>query len=140
MVQSILFKKITCRNQNLISFCKTIPQYSFFKSDKYHPKIPQIPHPLTFRKIKTCSSKLPKYFYTNNLFVGQRNFLWYNPFCAKKNLQKLKSHQFLQVNSSLFIFQSDTCRLWVKLIFANIQQMQEHQIFCTFCGFHLLLL
>ena len=75
------------------------------KSDTCRSKFPQIPHTLAFRKIKTCSTKFPKSFHTNNLLVGQLQFLWYNPFCSKKNLQKLKSHQFLQVNSSLFIFQ-----------------------------------
>lgn len=46
-------------------------------------KFPKNPHLLAFRKIKTCYTSLTKSFCNNNLFVGQLQFLWYNPFSSK---------------------------------------------------------
>ena len=72
-------------------------------SPKRHvsPKFPQIPHPLAFRKIKPCSTSPSNSFQTNNLFVGQRNFLWYNPFCTKKYVRS--KHALLKALTRPFL-------------------------------------
>ena len=84
VVQSILCKKNNLQKLKSYQFLQLNSSLFIFQSDTCLSKFPKNSNPLAFRKIKTCSTKFPNSFHINNLFVGQLQFLWYNPFCSKK--------------------------------------------------------